>query len=91
MKVEITAVEAGIIIGLMDTYKKSHPFNKQEIKICDGIFLKIYRSVYDSSKCRGPHLLEEECSECYGRGYNFIGDYVLECGCTEVNDYDSCI
>lgn len=30
--------------------------------------------------------IDEECQECFGRGYNFIGDSVLECGCTEVDE-----
>lgn len=49
MKVDITPTEAGLIIGLMDNYKKTHPYNFDEIKICDEVFTKLYKSVYDSS------------------------------------------
>ena len=50
MKVELTTHETGIIIGLMDGYKKRFPHDIETAKTCDEIFLKLISSVYDSSK-----------------------------------------
>jgi len=46
MKIKITPAEAGLIIELMSNYKKTHPYNKQEIKMCNEVFLKLFTGVY---------------------------------------------
>ena len=50
MNIDLSIPEASLLIEILNDYKKKHPLNIQECKICNDLYLKILDSVYPTSQ-----------------------------------------